>query len=953
MARTLSFPNQARAILDLPVAHRVNDLGGYGPNGEVVYLRHPFSCPSVLVDKKGDATLTAMSNGSLDLAVKQRGGMDLHILRGHFDPVGKRETGPPSHNVWLRLGSAAKPRVVSLVNPKLNHAMVPESIKIVKVTQETPAFWYCAEFKPGPKMRLACAVQIRMLATRAGPAVLRQVYLQNTGARSIKGQLWTYFDTRGTQEFVYNKEIWYDMGLPLSPRNGVVSCAVPYSTEMQIKRISSRSSGPIRLGNPCCDYSGFVGDSGDGLALPAAVRAGHRPARPSKLNRFSTPTIFAQPFEVNLPGNKHASIEQSLLYVLDRRLVQRFRQRAQAREPNYRAAAMSYRRACRDLVLNTPAVSQIAKDATRGTRVKGRHPDFECTISSLPIVQEYANSVWAGVEELYQNCRAHGAKLAQGIELGTRDRAQDMWPMTKKDPARVRRDLVHLFGFMYYHTSANLDRKKALSLPEKLHGMFPRQYPSQWDNRNEEVHNDNRPYADSALWPIDALVRYLKETGDVSVLLEKVTTIRLTDPGHPVTSSAVSGGKSFLLAEIPFLVLASYQRHAKDSPYGIPQTMYGDWCDPIDMFGTNPVGDAESRGKGRGGNIRLAAHVCVNAVAVLDLFGSRSVRRALGKRMNLTALTKRLEVFANRLRKSIIQTGWEAGRYPGFVDYIHECKKNGRKPSRRRGETGYTFGSMRGSDCDGAKRRALLVQAWCLEMLRMDRPYLTPVKNRESMVRSTMDTVDRLLYDKTLGLRLFAPAVANNEVSLKYVGRMGILPPGTAENGEYHHGQIMMHCFRMRVPGQTDTAWKQFRPVISAMRGTDLKGPFESPASACASDRGDPHFGAGMYFGLSGSVDWIVEMFEKMAGVQLNLHNPDLPGIVVEPNLPAEFQDQFVYKRTIHVCTGTGQFRKIPLTVKIEKAPKKPFVRVNGRPVAKASIGDLSEFRQILVEIGQ
>ena len=70
-----SFAARAERILALPVAHRVNSLGGYGPGGEVVYEGHPAGCPSVLLDSQGDAAATFMSNGSVELVLKGFGGM--------------------------------------------------------------------------------------------------------------------------------------------------------------------------------------------------------------------------------------------------------------------------------------------------------------------------------------------------------------------------------------------------------------------------------------------------------------------------------------------------------------------------------------------------------------------------------------------------------------------------------------------------------------------------------------------------------------------------------------------------------------------------------------------------------------------------------------------------------------------------------------------------------------
>ena len=83
------FVKRAEEILALPIAFRVNELGGYGVKGEIIYERHPRSCPSVLVENQGNVTATFMSNGSLDMIFKRDDGMEIRVLRGH--PGSERE----------------------------------------------------------------------------------------------------------------------------------------------------------------------------------------------------------------------------------------------------------------------------------------------------------------------------------------------------------------------------------------------------------------------------------------------------------------------------------------------------------------------------------------------------------------------------------------------------------------------------------------------------------------------------------------------------------------------------------------------------------------------------------------------------------------------------------------------------------------------------------------------
>ena len=951
------FLAEASRVLELPVAFRVNCLGGYGPDSEVVYERHPFGCPSVLVDSRLGATATFMSNGSVGFSVKMPDGRDVRVLDGHFDPVEKRECGVPSGNVWLQLQRGKQRCTASLINPN-NHLNCPaESIRVIKLGDPNRAMWYCAWFAPVTGARVATAVKLSLRITSRGPALLREILVRNLGRKPVTGMLWTQYFLHGTQRFVYNKELWYDAGYPVSLSDTVMTARVPYSDDVQIKRLHSEPNH-LRPLDATCDYATFQGNTADYALMPAAVRQGAmlKGGAGRRINRFSTAAIAANQFGLTLTAGDSATLRQSLLYVTDPVACDDFRRLSGYREPTYKAMAVAFNRACRVLLRQTDIRAET--DIATAAPDKG-WPSFEVQFPAEPAVSEYANSVWTGVKELYENCRAHGVRLADGIELGTRDRGQDMWPMIKEEPGRVRADLVHALSFMYVTHPGEFPKNRPLTLREKLHGMFPRQYPSRWNDRTAEVRNDNRPYTDSPLWLINSLLMYVRETGDTSILFETVPTVTLTSPDTPETSGLVGNGKTLRVAEVVREILACFERHVDDSPYGLAQILYGDWCDPVDMFGTSQVEDASTRGRGRGVQVRLSGHLFLTLVETIDTFASRRVAAALA-RQDVAVDIARLQAFADRLRRNIVAVAWEdegtKGFPAAFLNCIHELKIDGNPPNYRKGEIGYTLGSFKGRDFDGINRRELGGQAYALEMLITQRPYLRAIPGADAMVARLLRTVDKLFYDPKLGLVMFTKPIANNAQSVATCGRMGVVPSGTAENGEYHHCQVMMHRFRLSVPGQADVVWKQFKPMMSALRDETIAGPFESPTTSYVSDKDDPHFGKGMYFGLSGSVDWIVEVFHKIAGVTLALHDPDQPALCVEPNLPAALDHTLTFRRTVHVATGPGAYRPIPLQVEIAregrgKSLREQVVTINGERVEKAEVATLDTLDRIDVKI--
>ena len=947
------FMQEAESVLDIPVAARVNRLGGYGSGGEVIYEGHPDGCPSVLVTTAGAAKATFMSNGSVAFEVKLEGGMDIHVLSGHFDATEKREIGVPSNNLWLSLNHGRSKTVAGLVNPRDGSGAEPTAIRVVKLGDPGRAMWYCADFAPAKGLSFRSAVKFQLVMTAAGPAILRQLYLRNTGSQPLDALVWSFFNLHGTQRFTYNKEIWYDSGVSLSPTETVVSATVPYTDIVQPKRVSSLPGTGLRAVEATCDYTAFVGDSASGVRLPLAVREDRlRDGAGDQLNRFSIATIAATRFALRLAPGKATSLLQELLYVTDAGLCSRFRDQAACSHPDYPRVAKAFRAGAASLVKRTPSVADAITAAMR-TRQQSAPPAFALEMPNQPVIAEYARSLWTGVEELYENCRAHGARMAQGIELGTRDRAQDMWPKMKEDPGRVRADLVHVLGFMYMTVPDEHRWASPLTRVEKLHGMFPRQYPSRWDDRTVEVSNDNRPYNDGAVWLADSLNMYIRETGDVGVLNELVPTVTLTSPEAPERSGIVGGKRQMRVIEVLTGLFDAYCRQAEDSPYGLVQAMYGDWCDPVDMFGTSAVGDAATRGMGRGVQVRLSAHVCTSLVDTLDLLESPNVATAV--RIDLETTLKRLRIFADALRRNAMRFAWEGGTHAGFIAVIHELRADGSRPDYGRGERGYTLGSMSGSDFDGVRRRDLTVLAYGLRMLQLERGYLTPVPEAAAKMNAILKTCDGRMFAPKLGLRLLSPPIANDAIARQRVGRMGIVPAGCAENGEYHHGQMMMHRFRALIPGETDKAWQQFKPIVSAMRDAALAGPFEMPSTSYASDEADPHFGKGMYFGLSGSTDWIIEFFQYIAGLELALHDDRLPAVRVTPRLPGELGGELTLRRLIHVACPEGGYRQIPLALRIRKADARHTAStcINGSRVATPAVEKLDNIRKLDIEVWQ
>ncbi len=177
-------------------------------------------------------------------------------------------------------------------------------------------------------------------------------------------------------------------------------------------------------------------------------------------------------------------------------------------------------------------------------------------------------------------------------------------------------------------------------------------------------------------------------------------------------------------------VFACFERHAKDSPYGMCQVMYGDWCDPIDMFGTNPIGDPQSRGRGRGTSVRLSAHVFQCLIEAIDTLEAPPVAEYLQQNGAMPDVGA-WKAFAGTLRENIVKWAWEKGQgvNPG-LRRLHpriQGRRHGTRcmPTATRATRWAACG--RTASSTSCPRRDLASNAYGLNMVTTQRDYLKPI----------------------------------------------------------------------------------------------------------------------------------------------------------------------------------------------------------------------------------
>ena len=140
--------------------------------------------------------------------------------------------------------------------------------------------------------------------------------------------------------------------------------------------------------------------------------------------------------------------------------------------------------------------------------------------------------------------------------LGTRDSAQDYTCVVATEPARVREFLLRIFEM------------------QRSNGWFVRQFST----LGRRGRHDERPYVDSAFFVWELLYLYLAQTGDASLLDERVPFL---DKDEPVA-----------LREHARRVLDYYANPANHGEHGLVKILEGDWNDAVNTAGLKGRGES-------------------------------------------------------------------------------------------------------------------------------------------------------------------------------------------------------------------------------------------------------------------------------------------------------------------------------------------------------------------------
>lgn len=444
-----------------------------------------------------------------------------------------------------------------------------------------------------------------------------------------------------------------------------------------------------------------------------------------------------------------------------------------------------------------------------------------------------------------------------------------------------------ILGFVHIIPQRARQRILDLASTQLSDGMCFHQYQPLTKKGNSDIGGG---FNDDPLWLILSTTAYIKETGDVNILKEKVG---FADDANVNTTL------------LDHLHISLYYTLNNLGPHGLPLIGHADWNDCLNLncFSTSP-----------GESFQLAGHIendkVAESVMIAGLFCKACDEMVeLLKFVGLAGRVDEYVMHADRMRKSVLDYGWD-GEW-----FLRAYDANGNKVGSKENDEGKIF---------------IESQGWSV---------LGKVGTENGYSLKSLESVKKHLATEN-GIILQQPAYSKYYVNL---GEVSSYPPGYKENaGIFTHNNTWIQIAETML-GRGEQALQYYLSICPANKEEQIDTYRCEPYvySQMTAGKDAPTAGEAKNSWLTGTAAWsFVSISQYILGIKA-----DYDGLVIDPCIPKDWKEFNVTRRFRNSVYNIS----ITNPKSVNKGVKK--VLVDGKEIKGNKIPIIENEKEIIVKV--